>query len=130
MLGRLLLLLFIVPVLEILLLIEVGQQIGVLPTVTIVLLTGLIGVILARAQGFYVLTCIVNSLRKGELPGDDILNGVLVLIGASLLLAPGLITDAIGFLLLIPGTRRPVKIWLYYKLTKALKEGTLRIFRR
>ncbi|HZK25134.1 MAG TPA: FxsA family protein [Oscillospiraceae bacterium] len=130
MLGRLLLLMIIVPILEIFLLIEVGQQIGVLPTVTIVLLTGLLGIMLARTQGFYVLTRIVNSLRKGELPGDDILNGLLVLIGASFLLTPGLITDTAGFILLIPRTRRTVKVWLYYKLTKALKDGTLRIFRR
>ncbi|MGI6658161.1 MAG: FxsA family protein [Dethiobacteraceae bacterium] len=130
MLGRLLLLLIIVPVLELFVLIKVGQQIGVLPTITLVLLTGIIGIMLARTQGLYILTRIVNSLRRGELPGDDLLNGFLVLLGASFLLTPGLITDSAGFLLLLPGTRRPVKAWLYYKLGKALKDGTLRFLRR
>ena len=129
MLGRLLLLLIIVPVLELFVLIKVGQQIGVLPTITLVLLTGIIGIMLARTQGLYILTRIVNSLRRGELPGDDLLNGFLVLLGASFLSAWSDYRPA-GFLLLLPGTRRPVKAWLYYKLGKALKDGTLRFLRR
>src|SRR5690554_6011617 len=120
MLAKLLLLFIIIPVLELFILIELGQNVGVLPAILLVLATGFAGMILARAQGLIVLTNIINTLRHGELPTDALLNGLLVLIGAALLLTPGLITDSVGFLLLFPGTRQPAKTFLYRKLKRAL----------
>ncbi|MCR3923357.1 MAG: FxsA family protein [Firmicutes bacterium] len=127
---KLLLLFTFVPLLELFLLIEVGRRVGTLPTVLLVVSTGFVGVLLARAQGFLVLTRIAHNLREGDLPGEELLNGVLVLIGAAFLLTPGLITDTAGFLLLIPQTRHTARVYIYRKLKKALEDGTLRMFRR
>ncbi len=130
MFTKLLLLFTLGPLLELYLLIVIGRQIGPLPTILIVLATGLLGVFLARAQGFLVLGQIGDSLRRGELPGEAIVDGVLVLIGSAFLLTPGLITDTAGFLLLLPGSRATVRRLVLNRLKRALEEGTLRIYRR
>lgn len=102
---RLLLLFTVVPLIELALLIKLGQHIGVLNTLLIVILTGFIGAALARSQGFGVLRRIQNELAQGKLPGDSLLDGVLILAGALLLLTPGLLTDILGFALLLPFSR-------------------------
>ncbi|NLZ38165.1 MAG: FxsA family protein [Firmicutes bacterium] len=129
MLIKFYVLFILIPIMEIILLIKLGQTVGVLPSVFLVLATGLAGIILARAQGLVVLKNIISTLSLGEMPTDALLNGFLVLIGAALLLTPGLITDLLGLFLLFPNTRRPAKIYLYRKLKKALQEGRLWFFR-
>ena len=130
MFAKLLLLFTLVPLLELYILIQLGQVIGAGPTVLIVLATGFFGVFLAKAQGFLALGRIANTLRCGELPGDELMDGVLILVGAAFLLTPGLISDTTGFLFLIPATRKSVKRFILRKLKKALDEGTLRLFWR
>lgn len=130
MFAKLLLLFTLGPLLELYLLIEVGRAIGTWPTVLLVVSTGFFGVMLARAEGFLVLRRIGDNLRCGEVPGDELLNGVLILIGAAFLLTPGLISDTVGLLLLIPGSRNRVKHIIRRKLKKALDDGTMRIFWR
>jgi len=130
MLIKLLLLFTLGPLIELYLLIELGRRIGAGPTIILVLATGFFGAILAKAQGFLVLRSITQTLRDGQLPGDELIDGVLVLLGAALLLTPGLISDATGFLFLLPMTRKRVRKLLIRKLKKALDEGTLRIFWR
>ena len=130
MFAKLLLLFTLGPLVELYLLLELGRRVGPGPTVILVLATGFFGVFLARAQGFLVLRRIIEDLRCGEMPGDELLNGVMVLIGGAFLLTPGLISDTVGFLLLIPATRNRVKKVVLRKLKRALDEGTLRIFWR
>lgn len=130
MFAKLLLLFTLGPLVELYLLIELGRRVGTPPTVILVLATGFFGVFLARAQGFLVLRRIVENLRNGEMPGDELLNGVMVLIGGAFLLTPGLISDTVGFLLLVPATRNRVKKIVLRRLKRALDEGTLRIFWR
>jgi len=130
MLIKLLLLFTLGPLIELYLLIELGRRIGAGPTIILVLATGFFGAILAKAQGFLVLRSIAQTLRDGQLPGDELIDGVLVLLGAALLLTPGLISDSTGFLFLLPVTRKRVRKLLIRKLKKALDEGTLRIFWR
>lgn len=130
MFTRLLLLFTLGPLLELYLLIVIGRHIGPLPTILIVLATGLLGVFLARAQGFLVLGQISDSLRRGELPGEALVEGVLVLIGSAFLLTPGLVTDAAGFALLLPGSRASVRRFVLRRLKRALESGTLGIYRR
>jgi len=130
MLIKLLLLFTLGPLIELYLLIELGRRIGAGPAIILVLATGFFGAILAKAQGFLVLRSITQTLRDGQLPGDELIDGVLVLLGAALLLTPGLISDATGFLFLLPMTRKRVRKLLIRKLKKALDEGTLRIFWR
>ncbi|MBT9142949.1 MAG: hypothetical protein DDT29_01348 [Dehalococcoidia bacterium] len=127
---KLLLLFTLGPLIELYLLIELGRRIGAGPTIILVLATGFFGVILAKAQGFFVLRSMAQTLRNGQLPGDELIDGVLVLLGAALLLTPGLISDTTGFIFLLPMTRKRVRKLLIRKLKKALDEGTLRIFWR
>lgn len=127
---RLLLLFTLFPLLELYLLIELGRRVGVAPTILLVVITGFCGVLLARAQGFRVLRRISEQLRQGLLPGDELHDGLAILIGAALLLTPGLISDTAGLLLLVPGSRGAVKQYFRSKLRKALEEGTLRFFWR
>ncbi|MFW5976345.1 MAG: FxsA family protein [Bacillota bacterium] len=113
MFFKLLLLFMLVPIIELALLIQIGGYIGVIYTVILVGITGIIGVSLARQQGFQVITRIKKALRKGEVPTDDLIGGLLILSGGIMLLTPGLITDITGFSLIIPGSRK-----IFIKLLK------------
>ena len=81
----------------------------------IVILTGVAGAYLARTQGLLTLIKIQEDLNKGIMPGDKIVDGLMILCGGLTLLTPGLITDTIGFLVLIPATRQIIKEWLKNK---------------
>jgi len=129
MFAKLLILFTLGPLLELYLLIIIGQRIGALATIFIVLATGLLGVFLVRAQGFLVLNQIADNLRRGELPGEALVDGVLVLIGSAFLLTPGLVTDCAGLLLLIPVSRAAVRRLVLRRLKRALEDGKLRIYR-
>ena len=102
---RLFLLLVAVPIIEIALFIEVGGMLGTWPTIGIVILTALIGSILLRQQGLKALGNIQGRLMSGDDPGRLLADGAMILFSGALLLTPGFFTDAIGFLLLIPGVR-------------------------
>ena len=112
MLIRLVLLFTVVPFIELTLLIEIGSHIGTLNTIMIVIITGIIGAFMARIAGFTVLMKIQNNLREGIFPKDELFDGVLILISGAFLITPGLLTDALGFFLLIPFGRLVVKRWL------------------
>src|SRR4030042_5848079 len=106
MLFKLFLLFTIVPLIELALLIKVGTYIGVLPTIIIVVLTGILGAALAKYEGLSVLNQIRGTLSEGNIPGDEMLDGLLILVGGSLLLAPGFLTDILGYTMIIPFTRQ------------------------
>jgi UPF0716 protein FxsA len=106
---RLLLLFTVVPLVELFLLVKLGTVIGVGPTVLIVLLTGFLGALLARWQGLGVLRRLSEDLGEGRLPADALIDGLLILIAGAVLLTPGLLTDALGFFLLMPAGRRAVR---------------------
>ncbi len=124
---RLLLLFTIIPLLELTLLIEIGQRIGVLNTVAIVLLTGVAGAALARSQGFGIFNRIQMELSRGQVPGDSLIDGAMILAGALLLLTPGLITDAFGFLLLLPPTRQVLRTYLKGAFRKKMKSNEIHV---
>ena len=123
MLGYLILLFTIVPIVELALLIKLGQHIGVGYTLGIVILTGIAGAFLAKSQGLVTLRRIEEEVNKGIMPADKIFDGVMILCGGILLLTPGLITDSIGFLTLIPFTRRLIKLWLKNKIKNMIAQG-------
>lgn len=112
--GLLLLLGFVAaPLIELYLLIEVGSVIGALPTIALSVLTALLGGALVRLQGFRVLFRAQASLEKREVPAFELLEGALLLLVGLALLLPGFVTDAIGFVLLIPPLRRRLILrWL------------------
>lgn len=115
MFVRLLLLFLLVPIAEIAVLVEVGKHIGTGPTIGIILATGLIGAWLAKGEGLLILLSIQRSVMEGRVPTDELVEGFLVLLGGVLLLAPGLITDTLGFLCLIPKTREIIRRVIYRK---------------
>lgn len=100
-----------VPLIEIYLFIQVGGLIGALPTVLLVILTAVIGVSLLRAQGFHTMAKFQQEVTTGQLPANTMLEGVALIFGGALLLTPGFMTDAIGFLCLIPFTRQTLIAW-------------------
>jgi UPF0716 protein FxsA len=93
------------PLIEIAVLVFVGQQIGALNTIGVLVLVSLVGAWLARHEGFFVLRRIREQLDAGRVPADELLDGALVLAGGMLLLLPGFVSDAIGLLVLFPPTR-------------------------
>ncbi len=108
-----LLVLVAAPLVELYLLIEVGSVIGALPTIALSIFTALLGGALVRLQGFRVLFRAQASLEKREVPAFELLEGALLLLVGLALLLPGFVTDAVGFLLLIPPLRRSLILrWL------------------
>jgi len=106
---RLLLLFTIVPLAELYLLVKLGSVVGVVPTVALVILTGVLGAWLARVQGLSVVQRLGEDLAEGRLPTDALIDGLLILVAGAVLLTPGLLTDAMGFVLLIPQGRAVVR---------------------
>ncbi|MCL7413417.1 MAG: membrane protein FxsA [ANME-2 cluster archaeon] len=118
MFTTLLFLFVTVPFIELYILIQMGNRLGILPTLGIVIITGIAGAALAKHQGLGVLRRIQREMSNGQMPGDALFDGVLILIGAILLLTPGILTDLTGFSLLIPGTRLMYKKHLKNWATK------------
>ncbi|MEW6359128.1 MAG: FxsA family protein [Planctomycetota bacterium] len=127
MLLKLILLFTITPLVELALLIEVGKHIGFLPTLGIVILTGLIGSLLARSQGLRLLRQIRLDLSAGILPTDALLHGLMILLAGALLITPGLITDTAGFLLLLPPARSLLAEYIKHWLRRKIEEGTFQV---
>jgi len=115
-LSRLILLFVTIPLIELYLLLQMGRYVGAGPTVALVILTGVVGAYLARSQGLVVLRRIKRTVSEGEVPGNHIIDGLLILVGGALLLTPGLLTDLTGFLLIIPASRTVVREWLKVRL--------------
>lgn len=113
------LLFFIVPLVEIYFLIQVGEVIGAGFTIALVVATAVLGAALVRSQGFSTIARVQNQLNHGELPAIEIFEGLFLLVAGALLLTPGFFTDAIGFACLTPPLRRAV-------IRRALASGVLR----
>jgi UPF0716 protein FxsA len=124
-----LLLLIIIPALEIGLLVLSGQAIGLVPTVLLIITTGLLGAYLAKKQGIETIRKVQRDMQYGKLPGDAIMDGLCILVGGVVLLTPGFITDAIGFLLLLPVTRRMFKPFIYRLFKRWINNGNVIIYR-
>jgi len=107
-----LLLFMLIPIVEMWILIEVGGWIGALPTIGLVVLTATIGLSLLKQQGLSTLMRARRKMDEGAIPASELVSGVMIAIGGALLLTPGFVTDAVGFALLIPQTRK----WLLFKL--------------
>jgi UPF0716 protein FxsA len=125
MVLKLFLLFTAIPLLELALLIRVGQEIGSVNTIAIVVITGAAGAWLARSEGVGVLRRVRESIAAGQPPSTELVDGAFVLLGGALLLTPGLLTDLLGFLCLIPMTRRYLRFWVSQKITHRLNQNTI-----
>lgn len=124
---RLLLLFILVPAIELVLLIELGARIGTLPTIALIVLTGVVGSSLARWQGLEVLRRVQHSLQTGELPASALGDGLFILLASALLVTPGVLTDIVGFGLLVPPVRAALKGWLWNRFRGSIRAGNLHV---
>ena len=126
MIFSVLLILFIVlPITELALLLKVNEYLHLGGTLALVIGTGILGASLARWQGLRQLALIQADLAEGRMPAPRLLDGILILVAGVVLLTPGLITDAVGFVLLIPVSRNWIKAWLRRLLERKLRHGTI-----
>jgi UPF0716 protein FxsA len=123
MLIYLFLLFTIVPLAELALLIKLGQFLGVFYTILIVVVTGALGAGLARLEGFRILKEIEREINTGALPADKMFDGLIIFCSGLLLLTPGIITDLVGFMGLIPFTRKVFKNYLKSKAKDIVSKG-------
>jgi UPF0716 protein FxsA len=130
MLLKLILLLTVTPLVELYLLMRLAQLTGVAATILIVLSTGVLGGILARAEVVRVLARIQEDLRAQRMPGNSLIEGAMILVAGALLVTPGIITDAVGFLILLPPTRVLLRDVLKYWLKKKIDEGKVDVYKR
>jgi len=105
----------IIPFIEIYFLIKIGSYLGAFNTVLIVILTAFLGALLARYQGFQTMLRVRESLERGEMPAEELLDALLILLAGIVLLTPGFLTDLAGLMILIPPTRLKFKRWLRRK---------------
>ena len=106
MFGRILLLFVFLPMIELYLLIMLGARIGPMPTIGLIVLTGILGATLARQQGLSTLAKIQNELKQGRAPTQELVEGAMIVVGGLVLLTPGILTDIFGFAMLVPGIRK------------------------
>ncbi|QBR91208.1 FxsA family protein [Nocardioides euryhalodurans] len=94
-----------VPLLEIYVLVQIGQVIGAWWTILLLVLASIIGTMLVRREGGRAWQALTTALETGRMPHRELADGALILIGGTLMLAPGFVTDAVGVLLILPVTR-------------------------
>jgi UPF0716 protein FxsA len=127
MLGRIFLFFTIVPLVELLILIKIAGRIGALNTILLVIFTVLLGAMLVRVEGLRTLRQIQSSLAQGQLPAEELIDGVLIFAGGVLLLTPGVLTDLCALILLIPYTRMHFKRWLRRRFDRMVASGNVRL---
>lgn len=112
MFALLAVLFLVVPIVELYVIVQVAQGFGILPTLALLVLVSVVGASLLRSQGLGVLRRVNEALAAGRMPGRELVDGVLVVIGGALMLTPGFVTDAVGLALLLPPTRALVRLAL------------------
>ncbi|MFB7637622.1 FxsA family protein [Peribacillus butanolivorans] len=124
-------LLFIIamPVIEIIVLLLSGNVIGFWPTLFLIVATGLIGAYLAKRQGMETWKKAQEQIRYGMMPGNEIIDGICIFLGAALLLSPGLISDIIGLILVFPPTRNLFKPIVIRFIMNRMNKGKVTIIR-
>jgi UPF0716 protein FxsA len=125
--GRLLLLFIVLPAVELALLIEIGQRIGTLETLALIVVTGVVGASLARSQGLQLIARVQEQLGRGEMPADSLVDGLMILVASALLVTPGILTDIFGFLCLTPGFRTLVKREVIRRFERAVAENRIHV---
>ncbi|MCP3676969.1 MAG: FxsA family protein [Deltaproteobacteria bacterium] len=112
MFFKLFLLFTIVPIIELTLLVKIGMEIGIYYTVLLVLGTAFIGAYMAKMEGLGVIVRFQRNMLEGIFPAEEMIDGAMLLVAGALLITPGILTDVVGFLLVIPSTRAVIKVWL------------------
>lgn len=119
----------IVPIIEIALFIWTGGQLGIWAVIVLILLTGILGTIIVRYEGIQTMRRAQTSIQGGDIPKDEILEGICLLIGSVLLITPGFFTDIVGFFVVFPLTRKLFTRLIKKVIAKKIAKGTI-IYRR
>jgi UPF0716 protein FxsA len=116
------------PVAELILLLKVGAVIGLWKTVALIVMTAFVGASMWKSQGTTILTSIQARLADNQMPAQELLEGVLILLGGAFFLTPGFITDTMGFVCLIPTTRRILLDWMKDWLKRQVEKGNAQVY--
>lgn len=130
MLIKIISLFTIMPLVELFILFKVADVTSTLTTILLVVLTGIAGGYLAKSEGRIIISKIKIELNNGKMPGNELINGLCVLVGGAFLLTPGIITDFLGFMLVMPGTRELFKGYIKKKFKNMLSKGDINIIYR
>lgn len=125
--GILALLFIVVPLVELSLLVRIGGALGALPTIGLVVLTGVAGAALAKWQGMGVIRQIKAQLSSGQLPTTALVDGAIVLVAGLLLITPGVLTDAVGLLCLVPPVRALIRRAVWQRVERAVRAQRLHV---
>ena len=118
--SKLIPLFIIVPLVELAILIQIGKWLGVWETIGLCIITGVLGAILVQIEGFKICAKLQAELVQLRMPTNQLIDGVLILIGGIMLLTPGILTDLIGLTLLLPFSRPLYRAWLKKKFEKKI----------
>jgi UPF0716 protein FxsA len=102
----------VIPLVEIYVAVQVGHAVGALDTIGLLIVISIVGAWIARREGFAVIQRVRQRVDQREVPGRELVDGLLILVGGLLLMVPGFVTDGIGLLLLLPPVRAGVRAWL------------------
>ncbi len=127
LLFRLFALFILLPAVELALLVQVDKLIGFWPTIGLILATGFIGSLLARREGLSVWRRLNQRMAEGGLPGNELLDGVIILLAGALLITPGVLTDVIGFLGLLPPSRALIRKIAMKRIKRAVNRGSISV---
>lgn len=123
MFGKLIVLFVAVPIVELFLLLKIAEMTSALTTVAIIFCTGTLGAYLAKKEGKSVITDIKMATNEGRVPGDGLINGLCILIGGALLITPGILTDIVGFSLVVPLTRKLIAAMIKDAIKSKIESG-------
>ncbi len=128
MFARLLGLFLVVPVVELILLVWLGSHIGFWYTVGLIVLTAFLGSWLAHREGLEAWRRFQQRVGQGQMPGRELTDGLIILMSGALLLTPGVLTDVVGILGLLPPTRGLIRTFLTRRMQRTLVGGTVSMF--
>ncbi len=127
MFFKLFLIFAVIPLIELGILIKIGTYIGALNTITLVILTAIIGAYMVRQEGLGVLYRIQKNMNEGQFPADELIDGIMILLAGALLLTPGVFTDVIGFLMVFPVSRNFIRKFIKRYLDKKISPRDIHI---
>lgn len=125
---KLLGLFILIPFVELMIIVQIGNKIGFWPTLALIVIPGLLGAVMARSQGMAVISRVRSEISRGRLPGVKILDGILLLIGGVLLITPGILTDILGLTVLFPKARSFYRDLIIHRLWRIITARGLRFY--
>lgn len=117
----------VVPIVELYILIKIGNVFGALNTVLLLIVTALLGAFLVRFEGIRTFSRMTSNLSQGVVPAEELVDGLLIFVAGVLLITPGIFTDVLALFLLIPFSRTVIKRWLRRRFDRMVSSGKARL---